>query len=729
MDGWGSRWASAPGGLRGALLLGALALVLLLPASLAAAPPDRRAPSAPLDAPSASLAAAIQSLARADPAGTGPGLACASSGPYGAICSGSSAVPSSASLGPGWVEPNISRAPTPRVDAQMVYDASDGYVLLYGGSNESTAPPVCQDGCARSDSDTWTYLAGTWTELPIPGPSPRSGESMVYDATDGVVLLFGGELDCGNVSCPISGDTWSYHHGAWKELAIGGPPARLDAPIAYDARDGYVLLFGGILASGLVANDSWTFEDGGWSQQLIAGPPPDAYQESMTYDGADGYVLLVGSGSPGLSGLLPNVTWTYENGVWSERPTATSPPFLWGAWVAYDPAVGYVVLAGEQVDPQYGPLYNVTWGYLGGAWFPVDTVNPSLRLGLSPLVYDPPDGYLVAFGGEQWSNGSLAGGLLNDTWNFVAPALGFGMSVSSDPPGICAVNAGPCPAGTNVTRVTLHLESIYVSGAPIPGFSYPLVMSPTFTFVPYGPVSVFSNLAELDPTSSCYDPYGFTDDCDTNTSVVAIAPGVLGLRWDLSRDPFRDQLLARSTWTASFNVYATAPPFGTVSVDDCVTAACSGLGSGELNGSFTSISFRAFENATVSTVSFPPGLLSIEPPSGPPSQPQPSLLPPVSPAMPVSPPPTPAVVPPGAPASSPVPPGAGPGILAIAPIGSGAIAAGFTQVKQKRKVATAVAAPSGALSGSAPSGRGRRRGRGPGGGNRPPPARSRFEAP
>ncbi len=45
-------------------------------------------------------------------------------------------------------------------------------------------------------ADTWIYSGSSWTAVRVPGPSPREGGQTTYDARDGYVLLFGG-LSCG----------------------------------------------------------------------------------------------------------------------------------------------------------------------------------------------------------------------------------------------------------------------------------------------------------------------------------------------------------------------------------------------------------------------------------------------------------------------------------------------------------------------------------------------------
>jgi len=67
----------------------------------------------------------------------------------------------------------------------MAYDAADGYVLLFGGTESFNS--------TTSLGDTWEFHAGQWTQLfPSSSPSPRIFASMAYDAADGYVLLFGG---------------------------------------------------------------------------------------------------------------------------------------------------------------------------------------------------------------------------------------------------------------------------------------------------------------------------------------------------------------------------------------------------------------------------------------------------------------------------------------------------------------------------------------------------------
>jgi hypothetical protein len=627
---------------------------------------------------------------------------------------------------PAWALVNSSKAPTPRVGALLAYDAADGYVLLYGGDNASAVPPICERGCSAGFAETWIFENDSWRPLSGVNPPARTGASMVYDAADGYVLLVGGQAWCDrpNGTCPFVNDTWSFHRGVWSPVDTQGPPPRVDAAMAYDAADGYVLLYGGVLAGGRTANDSWSYAAGAWTQLSAAGPPADLFASSMTYDAADGYVLLLDTPQPGTSGLATPVTWAFSRGAWQLLATNGAPPDLYGAWLAYDPAAGFTVLMGMEIGGSPSTSYNVTWGYVGTNWFPVPTPDPSLRLGLSSLAYDAASGELVGFGGEQWANGSLPPRVLNDTWVFSAPPLGFSMNVAVSPPGVCPQSSPGCPAGGNTTRVDLSVETVYVPATALPPGADPVVADPTFTFVPFGEVALPGNLSVVQPSVVCSDPEGFTGTCNLSTDLVTEPNRALGLAWKWSSTPGRDQMLVRAKWSASFWVTVLAPPFGAVPVDACVTPDCVGDGSGPVVGNYTALSFSPYGNSSRATVSFGPGLVFVEAPAPPP----PVTVPP-PPAPPIPPPPAArGVVPPpaaGAGSGSGAPPSVPPAV-ALSPVAAGLLAAGFTRLPIRRKVVMAVGALSGPSTGAG-------NGRGPGGGGRAradrrdEKKRSRFE--
>ena len=140
--------------------------------------------------------------------------------------------------------------PAARNSAAMTYDSADGYILMYGGWNGN---PL---------NDTWTYRAGTWTELnPARSPSPRlmGNADMVYDPALQTTVLFGGKY-----LGTFYNETWTFLAGSWTNLTpslASSPAARHAEGLVYLPTDGVLLLFGGETFWPSTLNDTWLFGD------------------------------------------------------------------------------------------------------------------------------------------------------------------------------------------------------------------------------------------------------------------------------------------------------------------------------------------------------------------------------------------------------------------------------------------------------------------------------------
>ena len=97
-------------------------------------------------------------------------------------------------------------------------------------------------GCGGGTSLT----AGTWINLHPAGALPlsRDFQAMVFDASAGKALMFGGETASGRRN-----DLWAYDPaaGTWSKLHPSGtlPSARSQQSLVFDSSSGQVLLFGG----------------------------------------------------------------------------------------------------------------------------------------------------------------------------------------------------------------------------------------------------------------------------------------------------------------------------------------------------------------------------------------------------------------------------------------------------------------------------------------------------
>jgi hypothetical protein len=355
---------------------------------------------------------------------------------------------------------NDGVVPHERLAEATAYDWTDRYFVLYGGYTYNWG----------SLTDLWSFWGGNWTNLTqaVLGPSAREAPATTYDAADGYLLLFGGS----NVSGVLS-DTWEWSQSAWSPVVTNRtPPGRTGEGLVYDASDGYALMFGGYGASGLLA-DTWEYTDGGWTEITPSLSPPAAWATGMTYDAADGYVLLVdghgtgyasswsyragvwtnltaisGAGSPDpangvvydstlgrvvlfgtytSAGTVDNTTWTFLNGTWTNLTSTVGPapsPRDSGA-MTFDPNLGYVLLfGGETYDGS--ATYNDTWTFAANHWTRQFTPTSPTGRSYAALTYNPPSETDLLFGGQaEYSNPpqpqcTTDGYLCGDTWQWTA---------------------------------------------------------------------------------------------------------------------------------------------------------------------------------------------------------------------------------------------------------------------------------------------------------------------
>jgi galactose oxidase-like protein len=306
--------------------------------------------------------------------------------------------------GSGWGLTGPSPPPQQPTAFEITYDAWDQYVLLFG--------MVPDDNASGGVSDTWAYQGSNWTEIPTSGsPVACTGSSLAYDSEDGYVVFVGGMyVGFSNSPCPSAGQTWTYRSGTWTELTpTTSPPTRSYASFADDTGDGYMVLFGGdTMSYPRGDNDTWKFAGGSWTELTPATAPSERSQAGLAYDAKDGYLLLFGGMS---SYLALNDTWNFSKGNWTQLFPTNSPPVPQPDAFSYD-------AADQEILYTTAYSWNATnletlWAFAGGDWSAVNfTSGPVQRLDAA-TTYDARDGYLLLFGGVGVSP-------LADTWTFVS---------------------------------------------------------------------------------------------------------------------------------------------------------------------------------------------------------------------------------------------------------------------------------------------------------------------
>ncbi|MCI4360098.1 MAG: PKD domain-containing protein, partial [Thermoplasmata archaeon] len=333
----------------------------------------------------------------------------------------------------GWYHLNVHSVSPGAVDsAAATFDGKDGYVLLFGGCSK----PVCPLGY------TWKFQANGWANLTgsvgYP-PSARYAAGMTYDARDGYVVLFGGMGATGAL-----GDTWTFQYGRWTQVTTSGasaPPARSGAGLIYDALDSDVILFGGASATGAPLADTWSFAGGVWTNLTASAvsAPPARFSAGFAYDSLDRMGLLFGG--TGLCGAYCGDTWGFAGGHWMNLTSAVGgsvPSPRSEAALTYDAGRNAVVLIGGE----NGVILSDTWGFAHGAWLYL-SANSSASLGSRAnlaAAFDPGDGYLVAYGGHN------SAGLRLGTWILLTP---LAVTVAASLPSVTTGQAEQFTASTS----------------------------------------------------------------------------------------------------------------------------------------------------------------------------------------------------------------------------------------------------------------------------------------
>jgi hypothetical protein len=151
----------------------------------------------------------------------------------------------------GWHNLTSGTAPSARWCNGLAWDPTDQYMLLFGGSlmNHTNL------------NDSWALNGTTWTQISpkygIAPPAAGFGE-ITWDATDGYMVAFGGDASfssiIGNV-CGLASYTWTYVGGQWTNRTVPGASAPPfpggTTTLLYDPSAFAVVLFGGGYLSSL----------------------------------------------------------------------------------------------------------------------------------------------------------------------------------------------------------------------------------------------------------------------------------------------------------------------------------------------------------------------------------------------------------------------------------------------------------------------------------------------
>jgi hypothetical protein len=290
--------------------------------------------------------------------------------------------------------------PAPRSWHAAAYDRAHDRLLVSGGQVGGVA-----------NAEVWALSlagAGAWTKISPAsgGPGGRYAHSVVYDAANDRLVLFGG-LD--NAGTPKN-DVWALTLGptpTWTQLAPAGTPpsARYGAGALYDrVRQRMIVFAGGTGAPN--QNDAFALTLGAtptWTKLTPTGPPQGRQFHSVSYDPIGDRLLAYG----GSSGTILSDTWALPLAA----PTAWVPlsgTRRKGHSAVYDNARGRMIVFGGDNGTQLADAWELSLGK-APTWTRLAPTGAPAARALHGAVYDPTRDRMVIFGGRGTSP-------MNDTW-------------------------------------------------------------------------------------------------------------------------------------------------------------------------------------------------------------------------------------------------------------------------------------------------------------------------
>jgi hypothetical protein len=270
---------------------------------------------------------------------------------------------------------------------QMVYDTSRGQVVAF-----STSSAALTGGTLIWDGFMWVQV--NTNAMPSAAVSSGLLPPPVYDSVRKHAVAFGGT---GTTSGTYTNTTWEWDETSWMSVTPTDlvPRARIGHVMVFDASLGQTVLFGGSSRDGTISTltDTWAWDGASWTRLVPSTATAPSSVGPMAYDaGRSRSVLLLGS--PELNGgggqyTLPLATWELAGSTWTQigADNLTNYSTSWSAVMAYDSTRQHVVRLFQDTPIIYQTPTVTMDEWNAGTWTNVPT---SFQIPLSPNnpVYD-----------------------------------------------------------------------------------------------------------------------------------------------------------------------------------------------------------------------------------------------------------------------------------------------------------------------------------------------------
>jgi hypothetical protein len=262
---------------------------------------------------------------------------------------------------PAWTQlsPDTSSgSPGARTEHSAVYDETNNIMIIFGGKTFDANN--CVTCTATPLNDVWTLSnadgSGTpaWTQLSPTGgpPGPRFGHTAVYDSTNNIMIIYGGETftsgECEACTATPLNDVWVLSNAngsgtpAWTQLSptddplvFGSPSPRSEHTAVYDAGNNIMTIFAGktfdagdcAACTATPLGDVWTLSNANgsgtpaWTRIFAArdpifGRPDERFGHTAVYDQTSN-IMTIFSGETFIPGICTLCTAVPLLDVWA----------------------------------------------------------------------------------------------------------------------------------------------------------------------------------------------------------------------------------------------------------------------------------------------------------------------------------------------------------------------------------------------------------------------------
>ncbi|HNT34372.1 MAG TPA: kelch repeat-containing protein, partial [bacterium] len=265
--------------------------------------------------------------------------------------------------------PSGESLPVPRAyHTAIVYPADSGnYMVIFGGKGGTTR--------VNYYSDTWAMFMKkgeeAWSQLQPKGiiPPARESHSAIYDPKWKRMIVFGGRNAATSMNdlwvLDLATLTWSAHGSTQK-----GPSNRAGHSAVYDAKNERMLVFGGVLDTGLYTTEIWSLdlsiEDGGWTKLPTEGKGAHGVAwHCAVYDDPNKRMLTFAGTDGAQTSYLQCVSYVSSvTGSWMAlSPTGVTPPARQDVAAVLDPEDERLVVFGGQAGfvGIFGDAHELSW--------------------------------------------------------------------------------------------------------------------------------------------------------------------------------------------------------------------------------------------------------------------------------------------------------------------------------------------------------------------------------